>query len=591
MKWKCAVETAIILASMLVVPIRVQEVHGVGTIFVRHGGIIHSLNLGVTTADTGSNLSSTVGTVYINPDGRVNPKTPSIATSDNITYTLTEDVIEAIVVERSDITLNGNGHELQADPVAAANGSGIALAGTYHSTTHIVTGLSNVTVENVKIRGFAYGIVVQSPNATIRGNNVTDCGSIGIFLRYSPMCSVATNYVSHNIWGVYLWNSPNCELQNNTMVGDHYNLGVDGNIGAFENSISTSNTVNGKIVYYLVNQNNIVIDPSTCPNPGYLALVNSTDIAVQNLNFASNQDGILLVNTNNSRISNVYATENYAGIVLAWSSNVTVESCTASINFESGIGLYSSDNCTITSNTVINQTEHAIVGASNGIELTTLSDYNVVTANNILSNRYGIYIAGSESNCIYHNNFIGNSVQAGTTGDLNNWSQGSPQEGNYWSDYFFDISANNDGLGNVPYTIDTDNQDAYPLMGTFSEYQVSSTNSVQTICNSTVSDFTFNGTAISFNVSGENDTSGFCRIRVPTLAFNDSFKVYVNGTEVAYALMPCSNGKYDYLYFTYNHSTQRVVIVPEFLSSLIVPSLATTTMIIAIHKRKHANNV
>jgi len=124
-------------------------------------------------------------------------------------------------------------------------------------------------------------------------------------------------------------------------------------------------------------------------------------------------------------------------------------------------------------------------------------------------------------------------------------------------------------------------------MGMFSDFQATSENHVQTISNSTVSDFQFNGTATSFNVSGENGTIGFCRIFIPTALMNTTYKVFVNGTEVSYTLLPFSNSTHSYLYITYNHSTQEVIIIPEFLSLIILPLFMTATLLGAVaHRRK-----
>ena len=70
-------------------------------------------------------------------------------------------------------------------------------------------------------------------------------------------------------------------------------------------------------------------------------------------------------------------------------------------------------------------------------------------------------------------------------------------------------------------------------MGMFYDFNVTSECHVQTICNSTISDFQFNGTEIMFNVSGENGTAGFCRICIPTALMNDTFTVYVDGVNTA----------------------------------------------------------
>jgi len=68
---------------------------------------------------------------------------------------------------------------------------------------------------------------------------------------------------------------------------------------------------------------------------------------------------------------------------------------------------------------------------------------------------------------------------------------------------------------------------------------------------------------------------------------NETYTVFVNGTEVPFNLLPCSNSTHSYLYFTYNHSTQEVIIIPEFptwTSMLLI--LIVLTVVIAIYKRR-----
>ena len=72
----------------------------------------------------------------------------------------------------------------------------------------------------------------------------------------------------------------------------------------------------------------------------------------------------------------------------------------------------------------------------------------------------------SSINLIHHNNFIDNGNQATTyAGETNTWGwdNGFPSGGNYWNDYI-GTDNNGDGLGDIPYIINEDNQDNYPLM-------------------------------------------------------------------------------------------------------------------------------
>jgi hypothetical protein len=122
-----------------------------------------------------------------------------------------------------------------------------------------------------------------------------------------------------------------------------------------------------------------------------------------------------------------------------------------------------------------------------------------------------------------------------------------------------------DGIGDTPYVIGGNDKDNFPLMGMFSDFNAISQYHVQAVCNSTISDFQFNGTAISFNASSENGTTGFCRISLPTAFINGTLTVSVNGAEVLYTLLPESNNTQSYLYFTYHASQVTILEFPSFL--------------------------
>jgi len=243
-----------------------------------------------------------------------------------------------------------------------------------------------------------------------------------------------------------------------------------------------------------------------------------------------------------------------------------------------------------------------VINNSAGLILGSL-DYregklNRVDGNVFAENTYGI-ILYSANNTIIHNNFINNShhvlvpwfhkERVTPSKFLNIWDNGI--EGNYWDNYT-GVDADFNGIGDANYTIPADpyflpNIDHYPLMGMFSNFSTTSELYVHTISNSSISGFQFNGTAISFNVFGENGTAGFCRICIPTGLMNTTYKIYVNGTETSYTLLPASNSTHSYLYFTYNHSTKEVIIIPEFPSLLILPLFIMATLLSAIVYRRH----
>ncbi len=105
------------------------------------------------------------------------------------------------------------------------------------------------------------------------------------------------------------------------------------------------------------------------------------------------------------------------------------------------------------------------------------SNNNTITNNTVSNNGYGIYFSSdSIYNRIYHNNIINNTNQAhDDTNNGNQWDNGYPSGGNYWSDYFGNDSykgpyqdiPGNDGTGDIPYDIFVNTQDNYPLINPY----------------------------------------------------------------------------------------------------------------------------
>jgi len=151
------------------------------------------------------------GTIYIRADGSIDPPTAPISTADNVTYTLTDNINDSIVVERDNIAVDGAGHTV--------TGSGSADGGSENGTT--LTGRSNVTVGNMTIKDFSCGIVLNySSNNILSGNNVTN-NWIGILLESSSDNVLSDNTLSGNntIYecGIWLVDSSN----NNVLSGNN----------------------------------------------------------------------------------------------------------------------------------------------------------------------------------------------------------------------------------------------------------------------------------------------------------------------------------------------------------------------------------
>jgi parallel beta-helix repeat protein len=522
------------------------------------------------------------GTIYIRADGSIDPPTAPIYTAENITYSLTGNITvdaDGIVIERDNIVLNGAGYTV----MGGGSGNGIDLINR-----------NNVTIKNTNIENFDYGAYLgNASNKTISGNNVgNNGGGIGldssnnavsrnnitanyghaVRLDYSLNNRVSGNNITANNGdGIYLYHSVNNSISGNNVGNNGGGIGLD---------YSLNNRVSG---------NNI-----TANNGDGIIVGSSPDNSVSGNNItANNSYGIHLDSSSNSSITgNKITANNWNGIRLDASSNNSISGNNITANNVYGVGLYTSSNNSISGNNIANN--------GYGVGLDSFSNFDSISGNNITANNgHGVGLFSSSGNSIFHNNFVNNSVQVYSTSDSANiWDGGYPSGGNYWSDYNgtdlktgpYQNETGSDGIGDTPYIIDSSNQDNFPLMGMFSDFNATLQYHVQAICNSTISDFQFNSTSISFNASGENGTTGFCTICIPTALINGTFTVSVNGTEVPYTLIPESNSTQSYLYFTYHHSTQEVTI-PEFPSFLIPLLFLIATLLTAmVDKKTNKNN-
>jgi parallel beta-helix repeat protein len=360
------------------------------------------------------------------------------------------------------------------------------------------------------------------------------------------------------------------------MESNMYNFGVGGSVFSdLVNNVSTSNLVDGRPVYYLMNRSNIMISPETCPEGvGYVGLVSCKNVTVQGLALTKNSQGLLLAYTNDSKITDNNVTANYEGVDLYSSSGNVLSGNNVTAN---GFGIF-----------------------GYGI-LLDISSGNVLSGNNVRGNSGdGVYLSSSSDNMFFHNNFVNNTYQVSSDGSPNTWDNGYPSGGNYWSNYrtLYPNAAEVDSsaIWNASYVIDANNTDRYPLMGPFHTFDVGTWNgtaySVDTVSNSTITSLSFNATlkTLTFNVTGANGTMGFCRVGIPLSFMSGEWTVTVNGTQPQ-NLNITTYGNYTYVYFTYHHSTETVQIqstsaIPEFQSYMLLPLLMMITLLTTIVSKK-----
>lgn len=238
---------------------------------------------------------SSLAAIYIRANGSIDPSTAPISKVKKDQYVFTADIYLPIVIERDNIILDGNGHVLQGMNVYGSKGIDL-------------TDRSGVTVKNITIKGFDYGVyLVSASNNVLLQNNLTD-NYCGVWLAYSSRNLIISNTMTNNDFcGIWLKNSLSNKIYKNTLTS-HYNYTI-----------------------YLGYSNNTIIDKNT---------------------LANNHLSIFLYSSVNNSISGNNITQNYQGIHLSSSSQNLLTKNTFSNN-NIGLGLSDSSNNTIHHNNFI----------------------------------------------------------------------------------------------------------------------------------------------------------------------------------------------------------------------------------------------
>lgn len=178
--------------------------------------------------------------IYIRANGLIDPSTANITSSDNVTYTFVADINASIVVERSNIVIDGDGHTLQGYD----GGNGISLSS-----------ISNATIKDLNIRNFSIGISLNnSSRNSICGNNIAN-NTEGISLNNSSNTVISENNLTNSfLHGIGLEFSDDNNLVQNHIIHTYY--------WGIEMHYSDSNTIAGNNLVDTVNGSAILVGDS-----------------------------------------------------------------------------------------------------------------------------------------------------------------------------------------------------------------------------------------------------------------------------------------------------------------------------------------
>lgn len=300
---------------------------------------------------------------------------------------------------------------------------------------NVNSGSINIT-ENICKNNKYYGInLVFSSNVSVSSNYCNDNGLLGIQLLDCSDLNLINNTCNDSSYGIYLFNSDNITLTNNTLSNNFYasvKVECSSNINLINNTC-TDNFYEG---IRLDQSSNIVLMKNTCNNNHHgIYLLNSNNLIIYNNTFSKSLlFGITLKSVTNTCLKNNTFYE--CGLSISQNTIDDYFSLTVENNWINGklLGYFINSSGAIISSPIYNQlflincsdmivSNQDIVNASDGLTL-TYCENTTITNNHIKNSHSGIQLSSSfnvtltKNTCEY--NWYGISVHDSNICSLTN---------------------------------------------------------------------------------------------------------------------------------------------------------------------------
>ena len=204
-----------------------------------------------------------------------------------------------------------------------------------------------------------------------------------------------------------------------------WGLKTRGKLDNYIHEIDSSNTVNGKPIYYFKNQEGLTI-PS---DAGQVYLVNCIYCKVANLNITNASYTIHICYSHYNTIENNYLDNSVIGIMFDHSFYNIIRNNTIRDIYCGGVFFDFSDYNIIEHNNVTNR--------YGGLAFEMGSDYNVIRYNNLKPDGASIFFDDSDYNKVYYNNIYGSFIGFNGRKAALMWgeSRHTVWKDNYWNNW------------------------------------------------------------------------------------------------------------------------------------------------------------
>ncbi|GAG13317.1 unnamed protein product, partial [marine sediment metagenome] len=196
---------------------------------------------------------------------------------------------------------------------------------------------NNTITENTANNNGMYGIHLYRFVSGNLINNTANNNVRGIYHEGYPTI-ISGNTVNYNYIGLSLLGpGSNSEISRNIAIGNR-DIGIEINAFGFNltenfmvgsgitlgsidrtNHIDTTNLVNNKPIYYLINKT--YPSPHILEDAGQIILINCTNILVKDVDVSYSSMGICIYNSNNITVLNVASSNNDYGVYLQNTNN------------------------------------------------------------------------------------------------------------------------------------------------------------------------------------------------------------------------------------------------------------------------------